>query len=205
MNKRSGLQLEYRPLKDTGDAEQLDRSMLISTAFFQYSEAYYVAHKHYERHLQQDGDIEGFALLLSMPLPKAAVMLLPRDAVDSHGNSLDASQPYDITVDDIVGPDFTVRPGDDLSSKEPGKDKDHFSLQQYSFNLTPALREEISKDLSSMLTESEPHLTDQKSHALRPSSIERKATYVSKPKMTWPPPPRRPDLKRASSAPGPSP
>ena len=97
-----------------------------------------------------------------------------------------AKNSYDITVHDIVGPDFTVRPGDDPSSKDPGKDKDFFSLLQYSFNLTPALREEISKDLSAMLTEREPHLKVQEK-ALRPSlrhsSIERKASFVLKPPL----------------------
>ena len=100
---------------------------------------------------------------------------------------------YDINVHDIVGPDFTVRPDDDPSSKGPGKDKDFFSLLQYSFNLTPALREEISPDLSDMLTEREPYLRNA-AQALRPSSIERKSSSVSKPRMTYgsygrPPPP----------------
>ena len=119
-----------------------------------------------------------------MPLPKVAVALLPRDAVGPdgeasiHSSDSMAKNFYDITVHDIVGPDFTVRPNDPLSKDEKGKDKDFFSLLQYSFNLTPALREEISKDLSAMLTEREPHLKDQEQawrSSLQPSSIERKA------------------------------
>ncbi len=102
---------------------------------------------------------------------------------------------YDITVHDIVGPDFTVRPGKDPRSKEPGRDKDFFSLLQYSFNLTPALREEISKDLSNMITEREPHIVqkgDDFAMALSQSSIERKASFVLKPPSQPRPPPAGP-------------
>ena len=183
--RAEGLELNMAFIPRAEDDATLDCQLHISNVFFQYSEAYYVAHKHYERHLQQDGDVEEFVLLLSMPLPKQAVALLPQDAVGPDGEtSIDAMNSYDITVHDIVGPDFTVRPGDDPSSKGPGTDKDFFSLLQYSFNLTPALREEISKDLSDMLTEMELHQKHDAAQAMRAHwdayRIDRKSSLVSK-------------------------
>ena len=102
-----------------------------------------------------------------------------------------AKNSYDITVHDIVGPNFTLRSGDEPSKENSGKDKDFFSLLQYSFNLTPALREEISKDLSNMITEREPHIVqkgDDFAMALSQSSIERKASFVLKPPLQPRPP-----------------
>ena len=116
---------------------------------------------------------------------------------------IDAKKSYDITVHDIVGPDFTVRFGAD-PLKDKGKDKDFFSLLQYSFNLTPALREEISKDVSNMITEREPHIVqkeDDVAMALSQSSIERKSSFVLKPPLQSRPLPEA----RARSLPAPPP
>jgi len=102
-------------------------------------------------------------------------------------------------VDRLLAGDVTAADADDdVKTAFLGRDKEFFSLQQYSFNLTPALREEISKDLSAMLTEREPHLKDQEHDprpSLRPSSIERKASFVLKAARTasGPPPPPPPE------------
>ncbi len=86
-------------------------------------------------------------------------------ALDREGKTkIDASKHYDITVADIVGND------------------DYFGLLKYSFNLTPAIREELSKELSSMLTEHELHFD--KKLALRSQSVEHKSSFVMKPRRT---------------------
>ena len=103
-----------------------------------------------------------------MPLPEATLKLLPpKAALDREGKvKIDASKHYDITVADIVG-------------KE---DDEYFGLLKYSFNLTPAIREELSKELSSMLTEHELHFD--KKLALRSQSVEHKSSFVMKPRRT---------------------
>ena len=81
------------------------------------------------------------------------------------GSSIVPSKHYDITVGDIINE----------------ADAGLFSLLKYSFNLTPAIRDELSKDLSSMLTELEPQLPDANQSTLRAGSIEHKKTFVMKP------------------------
>ena len=122
----------------------------------------------------EDGDIESFALLSSMPIPEAALDLLPPTAVDANGSPIEPSKHYDITVSDIINVE----------------DAGLFSLLKYSFNLTPAIRDELSKDLSSMLTELEPQLPDANQTTLRAGSIEHKKTFVMKhpPQMRFNPP-----------------
>ena len=62
------------------------------------------------------------------------------------------------------------------------EDDEYFGLLKYSFNLTPAIREELSKELSSMLTEHELHFD--KKLALRSQSVEHKSSFVMKPRRT---------------------
>ena len=165
-----GLQLRFHSTENfTNSASvEIDPEMLISTAFFEYVDRFYYAHEHTKRFLHMDGDIEAFALLLSTPLPQDAIDSLQLDSQNSDGTAIDKSATFDITVVDIIGHKPTTK----LHHPEC------FSLLKYSFNLTPALREEISKDLAAMITEHEPQITS--GFSLPPNCIERKQTYLAK-------------------------
>ena len=112
----------------------------------------------------QDGDPENFAMLLSMKLPKGAIRALPKEAK---------------THNDAGGSDIVVR---DLTGQEGA-----LSLLEYALNLSPALRDTITRDVAQNVSEFEPRLPrprpllSRSRDDTRESSIQSKAAYLRKP------------------------
>ena len=105
----------------------------------------------------QDGDPENFAMLLSMQLPEEAISALPMK------HRFEDAGDFDLVVRDLTGQD------------------DAFVLLDYALNLSPALRDTITRDVAQNVSTFElrrpaPDLSDQ-----RESSVQSKASYLLKP------------------------
>ena len=114
----------------------------------------------------QDGDPENFAMLLSMQLPDEAIKALPERAK---------------IYDDVGGSDLVVR---DLTGQD-----DAFVLLDYALNLSPALRDTITRDVAQNVSAFEPRLqrsflgfkSDPHDASLREGSVQPKAAYLLQP------------------------
>ena len=152
-------------------APRLDPSMLLATFYYKHVDPLYYLQRDCARNLMQDGDPENFALLLSMKLPEGAIRALPeRPVFDDAGDV------------DIVVRDLTRRDSDDS-----------LSLLDYALNLSPALRDAITRDVAQNVSEFEPRLkrepqsllrrstADPYDASLRESSVQPKADYLMHP------------------------
>ena len=113
------------------ETHKLAGTETISSVFFNHVYRFVFVHKLAEKMNGLDGDPELFAILLTM--------LVPPD------NS-------DITVDDVLGPpNKNARKGAFVF----GDRINDLSLLEYSFNLNPALREQLMPEISALISESE--------------------------------------------------
>ena len=105
--------------------------------------------------LRLDGDAEVFALLLSKPIE------IFDDAANQHVK-------LDVRVEDILGP-----------KDDKTMERDHkFSLLTYSFNLNPALRDQLGQDLAGFVSSYEMYADGGKKTALQENSLARKADML---------------------------
>ena len=123
----------------------------------------------------QDGDPENFAMLLSMKLPKDAIEIL-RNQTPPPQLEGELVGGFDIVVGDLI------RQGDE-----------DLSLLDYALNLSPALRDTITRDVAQNVSEFEPRLkreppsllrrstADPYDASLREGSIQPKAAYLLQP------------------------
>ena len=128
----------------------------------------YYLQRDVSRNLMQDGDPENFAMLLSMKLPSNAVEGLPPLASTSDGHPIDASKAYDIVVGDLT--------------RKVG----NLSLLDYALNLSPALRDTITRDVAQNVSKYEPRLPRpflgfKPDSSLREGSVQPKAAYLLQP------------------------
>ena len=98
-------------------------------------------HKLSEKFLHLDANPEQFAVLITMHIP---------------GSSANGEDGHDITVDDILGPLIRDEAGDVKLTPEgaPTRD-DNLSLLSFSFNLNPAMRQQLSSVFGSFMSDSE--------------------------------------------------
>ena len=108
--------------------------------------------------LRLDGDAEVFALLLSKPIE------IRDDAANQHVK-------LDIRVEDILGPKVLA---DDKTTERDHK----FSLLTYSFNLNPALRDQLGQELAGFVSSYEMYADSSKKTALQENSLARKADML---------------------------
>ena len=114
----------------------------------------------------QDGDPENFAMLLSMQLPEEAISTLPMK------HRFEDAGDFDLVVRDLTGQD------------------DAFVLLDYALNLSPALRDTITRDIAQNVSTFEPRLprgllrklkADPNDASLREGSVQPKAAYLLQP------------------------
>ncbi|CAH0371182.1 unnamed protein product [Pelagomonas calceolata] len=139
-------------------AKPLDSGMLLATFYYKHVDPLYYLQRDCARNLMQDGDPENFAMILSMKLPDEAIKGLPeeRPMFDDAGD-------FDLVVRDLTGQDEAL------------------SLLDYALNLSPALRDTITRDVAQNVSAFElrrptADLSDQ-----RESSVQSKASYLLKP------------------------
>jgi hypothetical protein len=109
---------------------------------YKHVDPLYYLQRDASRNLMQDGDPENFAMLLSMKLPEDAIKGLPPTATTSDDqliSDMDATA-FDLVVGDLI------RKGDRLS------------LLDYALNLSPALRDTITRDVAQNVSKYEPRL-----------------------------------------------
>ena len=122
------------------------------------------------RNLMQDGDPENFAMLLSMKLPSNAIEGLPPFASTSEVRRIDASKAYDIVVGDLI--DNRTEAELDTPTDKGGR---RLSLLDYALNLSPALRDSITRDVAQNVSTFEPRLP-RKPPAPQPRSLFQRPT-----------------------------
>ena len=110
----------------------------------------------------QDGDPENFAMLLSMQLPEEAISTLPMK------HRFEDAGDFDLVVRDLTGQD------------------DAFVLLDYALNLSPALRDTITRDVAQNVSKYEPRLPRpflgfKPDSSLREGSVQPKAAYLLQP------------------------
>ena len=137
--------------------------MLLATFYYKHVDSLYYLQRDCLRNLMQDGDPENFAMLLSMKLPQDAIRALPERA---------------IKLDCAGGSDFVVG---DLTRKD-----DNLSLLDYALNLSPALRDTITRDVAQNVSKYEPRLPRpflgfKSDSSLREGSVQPKAAYLLQP------------------------
>ena len=132
----------------------------------------YFLQRDVSRNLMQDGDPENFAMLLSMQLPEEAISALPMK------HRFNDAGDFDLVVRDLTGQD------------------DAFVLLDYALNLSPALRDTITRDVAQNVSEFEPRLkreprsllrrstADPYDASLREGSVQPKADYLLQPPKT---------------------
>ena len=151
---------QYRQGGRCGGADDpaLDDKAVASAVFFEHVEKKVYTHRSSAKMLRLDGDAEVFALLLSKPIE------IRDDAANQHVK-------LDIRVEDILGPKVLA---DDKTTERDHK----FSLLTYSFNLNPALRDQLGQELAGFVSSYEMYADSSKKTALQENSLARKADML---------------------------
>ena len=162
-DKRSGL-FQYRQGDRLGNVDgpppdpAFEDQALASAVFFEHVEKKIYTHASSAKMLRLDGDAEVFALLLSKPIEI-------RDDAAKKDDQIDV---IDVRVEDILGP-----------KDDKTMERDHkFSLLTYSFNLNPALRDQLGQDLAGFVSSYEMYADGGKKTALQENSLARKADML---------------------------
>eukprot|EP00937_MAST-01D_sp_MAST-1D-sp2_P004761 g4761.t1 len=163
--------------------KHLDSDLPISAIFYEHVERVVDSNRMAEKFLRLDGDGEQFAALITHPV-----------AVEGRDGDTNLQ---DITVADIIGPEQS-------QSNDSGP---QWSLLTFSYNLNPAMRDQLSADINGLFTGI--HLQRDKGgeRALEPHSVRRKQSMVLRRRSLVPPatqlPPNRPaSAPGAAQAPG---
>ena len=148
-------------------AKHLEPSTLLATFYYKHVDPLYYLQQDASRNLMQDGDPENFAMSLSMKLPDDAIKALPDRA-----ERYDGPGGFDIVVQDLTGQNDALR------------------LLDYALNLSPALRDTITRDVAQMISKYELRLprstsdspsAESKSEAsLQKGTFESKASFLLK-------------------------
>ena len=151
-------------------AKHLESSMLLATFYYKHVEPLYYLQQDASRNLMQDGDPETFAMLLSMKLPDVAIKKLPPNATTSDNQR----------ISDLEGTTFDLVVGD--LTRQDG----NLSLLDYALNLSPALRDAITRDVAQNVSKYEPRLPRpflgfKPDSSLREGSVQPKAAYLLQP------------------------
>ena len=159
-DKRSGL-FQYRQGDRLGNVDgpppdpAFEDQALASAVFFEHVEKKIYTHASSAKMLRLDGDAEVFALLLSKPIEIRDDAAMKYDQID-------------VRVEDILGP-----------KDDKTMERDHkFSLLTYSFNLNPALRDQLGQDLAGFVSSYEMYADGGKKTALQENSLARKADML---------------------------
>ena len=151
---------QYRQGGRCGGADDpaLDDKAVASAVFFEHVEKKVYTHASSAKMLRLDGDAEVFALLLSKPIEIRDDAAMKDDQIDV----------IDVRVEDILGP-----------KDDKTMERDHkFSLLTYSFNLNPALRDQLGQDLAGFVSSYEMYADGGKKTALQENSLARKADML---------------------------
>ena len=162
-DKRSGL-FQYRQGDRLGNVDgpppdpAFEDQALASAVFFEHVEKKIYTHASSAKMLRLDGDAEVFALLLSKP-------------IEIRDDAAKKDVKLDVRVEDILGPKVLA---DDKTMERDHK----FSLLTYSFNLNPALRDQLGQDLAGFVSSYEMYADGGKKTALQENSLARKADML---------------------------
>ena len=137
-----------------------------ATFYYKSVDPLYFLQRDVTRNLMQDGDPENFAMLLSMQLPDEAISALPMN------HRFNDAGDFDLVVRDLTG------------------QNEAFVLLDYALNLSPALRDTITRDIAQNVSTFEPRLprgllrklkADPNDASLREGSVQPKAAYLLQP------------------------
>ena len=119
----------------------LDSDTPIAAVFYEHVERIVYSHTQASKMLVLDDDCELFAALINKPVP----------AFDG------SPQSTDITVRDIAGSKFSMEEQGNQQGDEAMK-QDQWSLLTFSFNLNPALRDQLASEISALYSDSTDHM-----------------------------------------------
>jgi len=140
--------LHYRDFAGE-DIEELKDDMPISKAFFTLVERYLFALPSASKLIHLDGDPELFAILISVPVPDA-------DALKHMNSSKTVELGYlkdhsaEVTISDVIGRKLKTHNRKSLRLIGIKERQTRTSLMYFSYNLNPALRVQISNEMSAM-------------------------------------------------------